>query len=119
MKKIFINSILALILLAAGLAGITQEATLTRPTYRKPELVPVSDAPLQSGFVVNIHPNGPVIFAHEIYQLNGAAPSTTYQVMLMVYPLDSTAWGPSYDDPDLSTGNEQDWQWESRCCVYA
>ena len=27
------------------------------------ELVPVGGAPLQSGFVVNIHPNGPINFA--------------------------------------------------------
>ncbi len=35
-------------------------------------LSPVGDAPLRSGFVLNIKAEGPVIYAHEIYVLNGA-----------------------------------------------
>jgi len=42
-------------------------------------------APLRSGFVENIHPNGPNVFAHEQYVVNGAEPNTTYQVWLTVY----------------------------------
>src|SRR4029453_3553390 len=34
-------------------------------------LAPVGSAPLTSGFVENIHANGPNVYAHEIYQLNG------------------------------------------------
>ena len=41
--------------------------------------------PLRSGFVEDIHANGPTIYAQEIYQLNGAKPSTTYQVTLNIY----------------------------------
>ena len=37
------------------------------------------------GQVINIHANGPVVFAHEVYLLQGAAPGT-YQVTLHVYP---------------------------------
>jgi hypothetical protein len=37
-----------------------------------------------SGFVVNIHPNGPLVFASERYALRGAAPNTTYSVHLIV-----------------------------------
>ena len=48
-------------------------------------LHPVGDQPLRSGFVENIHPNGPVIFAHEIYVLNGAGPAATYQVSLNIF----------------------------------
>jgi hypothetical protein len=48
-------------------------------------LTPVGGAPLRSGFVENIHPNGPVVFAHEIYALNGAEPNTTYQVTLFIF----------------------------------
>jgi hypothetical protein len=49
-------------------------------------LAPVGDLPLRSGFVENIHANGPIIFAHENYVLNGAAPNTTYRVFLLVHP---------------------------------
>jgi hypothetical protein len=48
-------------------------------------LHPVGDQPLRSGFVENIHPNGPIIFAHEIYLLNGAEPAATYQVILNIF----------------------------------
>jgi hypothetical protein len=40
-------------------------------------LHPVGGAPLRSGFVENIHPNGPQVYAHEVYVLNGAQPDTT------------------------------------------
>jgi hypothetical protein len=37
------------------------------------------------GMVVNIHPNGPNVYAHEIYTLRHAVPGT-YQVSLNVFP---------------------------------
>jgi hypothetical protein len=37
-------------------------------------------APLRSGFVENIKAEGPTIYAHEIFVLNGARPTTTYSV---------------------------------------
>ncbi len=56
----------------------------------------VGSSPLRSGFVENIHPNGPNVFAHEVYVLNGAEPGTTYQVTLLIYPLDPVcAAGPA------------------------
>jgi hypothetical protein len=36
------------------------------------------------GMVVNIHPNGPTVYAHEIYALNGAV-AGTYQVELHIF----------------------------------
>jgi hypothetical protein len=45
----------------------------------------VAGAPLHSGFVTDIHTNGNVNAAREEYQLNGAQPSTTYQVRLVIY----------------------------------
>jgi hypothetical protein len=48
-------------------------------------LVSVGGAPLHHGFVENIHPNGPQVYAHEIYTLKGALPNTTYQVFLLVH----------------------------------
>jgi hypothetical protein len=90
MKKILIHMTIAAILLAAGLVGITQRAAADQ-AYHTERLVlePVDDAPLLEGFVVNIHPNGPINFAHEIYQLNGASPLMSYQVYLYAYPKDS------------------------------
>jgi hypothetical protein len=45
----------------------------------------VEEAPLRSGSVINIHVNGPRIYAQERYQLNGAEPGHTYQVVLEVH----------------------------------
>jgi hypothetical protein len=48
-------------------------------------LLPVGPSPLQSGFVENIHANGPNVYAHEIYLLAGAGPETTYIVTLHLF----------------------------------
>jgi hypothetical protein len=53
-------------------------------------LKPVGGAPLKKGFVENIHANGPNIYSHEIYKLNGAAPNASYEVHLLAYPFDTT-----------------------------
>src|SRR6266545_7542331 len=49
-------------------------------------LVPVADAPLKSGHIINIHPNGPQVFARERYVLIGAESNAVYQVNLLLYP---------------------------------
>jgi hypothetical protein len=54
----------------------------------------VAGAPLRSGFVNDIHTNGVVNAAHEEYQLNGAQPSTTYRVELVIYGSPSCAGSP-------------------------
>jgi hypothetical protein len=54
------------------------------------ELQPVDASPLRSGFVENIHANGPNVYGHEIYVLRGAVPNTAYQVTLLLYPFDPT-----------------------------
>jgi hypothetical protein len=41
-------------------------------------LAPVGGVPLRSGFVENIKAEGPRIYAHEIFVLNGARARTTY-----------------------------------------
>jgi hypothetical protein len=53
-------------------------------------LNPIGGASLRSGFVENIHTDGPQVYAHELYVLNGAEPDTTYQVTLLLYPFDSS-----------------------------
>ena len=51
---------------------------------------PVADASLRSGFVENIHANGPNVFAHEVYVVNGATPNTTFVVSIAVSVGDTT-----------------------------
>lgn len=46
---------------------------------------PVGDQPLQSGFVENIHPNGPQMYAIERHVLNGASPNTEYYMRPLIY----------------------------------
>ena len=52
----------------------------------------VANAPLRSGFVENIHANGPNVFAHEVYVVNGALQNTTFQVSIAI----------SRDDPSCT-----------------
>jgi hypothetical protein len=53
-------------------------------------LSPLGAAPLRSGYVENIHADGPNVYAHEQYVVNGAGPNTTYHVVLMVFLSDTT-----------------------------
>jgi len=48
---------------------------------------------IRSGFVENIHADGPDVYAHEQYVLNGGEPGTTYQVVLKIFPGDPTCSG--------------------------
>jgi hypothetical protein len=56
-------------------------------------LASIAGAPLSSGFVENIHANGPNVYAHEIYLVAGAAPDTTYQVVLSIWTTNTTCSG--------------------------
>ena len=56
-------------------------------------LIPIGGAPLQSGFVNDIHAQGPEIGAQERYVLVGALPETTYTVALHIYVGDPTCSG--------------------------
>src|SRR5215212_4224319 len=49
------------------------------------ELTAIGDAPLQSGFINDVHTQGGQIGAQERYVLNGALPNTTYTVALWIY----------------------------------
>ena len=71
-------------------------------------LTPAGASPLRSGFVENIHPNGPNVFAHEQYVLNGAAPNTTYTVTIHITSLaDTTCAAPflNLDTASLTTNS--------------
>jgi hypothetical protein len=53
----------------------------------------IDDAPLRSGSVVNIHANGPKVYAQERYLLNGALPNHDYEIALNVHVFDTTCGG--------------------------
>jgi hypothetical protein len=59
------------------------------------ELLPVGGAPLRTGFVENIHANGPQVYAHENYVLVGALANTSYQMSLFIFPTSLTCSGPN------------------------
>lgn len=87
--------ILAIAAAAAVGASLAAQPAFADATYHSSHISLRSEngAPLRSGFVENIHANGPIIFAHEIYVLNGATPNTTYTVSLQVFPLQPTCSG--------------------------
>ena len=62
------------------------------------DFVPVADAPLRSGFVQNIKAQGPRVYAHEIFVLNGAAPNTTYTVTRKFFFRDPNCAGLANSD---------------------
>ena len=49
------------------------------------------------GMVVNIHPNGPNVFARELYALQGAAADQSYQIHLRIYADNVTCTGAPID----------------------
>jgi len=63
-------------------------------------LTPAAGFPLRSGFVENIHVNGPAIFAQENYVLNGALPSKTFTVFFFVHP--ACGYDPAISLPTAS-----------------
>ena len=76
-------------------------------------LTPVGDAPLRKGFVQNIKANGPTVYAHELFVLNGAAPNTTYIVTRRFFVFDPDCSGGFGADPvgtirTNGAGNGQD-----------
>jgi hypothetical protein len=81
---------LTLALLPLLLAAVAAPLAAADAVYHSQhiELAPVGASPLRSGFVENIHPDGPQVYAHELYALNGAQPSATYHVTLLLYPFD-------------------------------
>jgi hypothetical protein len=60
-------------------------------------LTPVGDEPLRNGFVQNIHANGPIVYAHEQYVVNGAAADASLQVTLLIWTANTECSG----DPAL------------------
>ena len=86
MKKKIMHVAILLVFLGVSLFGIVPNVSADQVYHtERLTLEPVSGAPLRSGAVINIHANGPNIFARELYELNGALANTTYQVELHIY----------------------------------
>jgi hypothetical protein len=67
----------------------------------------VGDAQLGSGFVLNIKAQGPTIYAHEVYVLNGAAPGATFTITNNFYFEDPECTGTDVfptDTAEMTTG---------------
>ena len=66
----------------AAIAGALAPLAAADAVYHTQHLAlnPVGGAPLHRGFVQNAKAEGPRVYAHELFTLNGAAPNTTYTV---------------------------------------
>ena len=89
------HRILVVVAAAVLSVGLMVAPAVADATYHSShiQLFPVGGTPLRSGFVENIHANGPNVFAREVYVLNGAQPNTTYQVTLEIFAFDPTCTG--------------------------
>jgi hypothetical protein len=89
------HRVLVVVVAAVLSVSLTVAPALADAVYHSShiELLPTGETPLRSGFVENIHANGPNVFAREVYVLNGAQPDTTYGVTLKIFALDPTCTG--------------------------
>lgn len=66
-------------------------------------LTPVATGESGSGFVENVHTNGPNIYAHEQYSLSHGVPLTTYTVVIHLSDAaDTTCSAPFFVSPTAS-----------------
>lgn len=85
----------ALALLAVGVvtaSAATLAAAAPIPAEHFP-LMPLGGEPLQEGFVEVIHPNGPQVYTHHVYKLNGALSDQSYQVVISIWTSNLTCSG--------------------------
>jgi hypothetical protein len=91
------KKILALTGAAALLTiGVSSTVSADRAYHtERVSLQAIDDAPLRSGSVVNIHANGPKVYAQERYLLNGALPNHEYEITLWVHVFDTDCSEPA------------------------
>jgi hypothetical protein len=89
----------ALLLVAGGAAAIFAAGATADAVYHTATipLQPVAGAP-GGGVVINIHANGPIVYAHELYLLKGARPGS-YQVTLHIDPAHLDCSAPALNLP--------------------
>jgi hypothetical protein len=90
-----------LVLAVTAIAAVFVPLAAADAVYHTEHLTlnPVGGASLRSGFVQNIKAEGPEVYAHELFVLNGAAPSTTYTVTRNFFVFNPDCGG----EPDLKT----------------
>ena len=69
-------AVAAVAMVAAALAPLAAADAVYHSEHL--DLAPTGGAPLRSGFVENIKAEGPRVYAHEIFVLNGAVPKSSY-----------------------------------------
>jgi hypothetical protein len=89
-----IVSVIASGFLVVGLYALPARADATYHSQHI-ELAPIAEAQLRTGFVENIHVNGPNVYAHENYALNGADANASYQVSLSLWTANTSCSGPA------------------------
>ena len=98
--------VLGLVAVALGAAVLVGDAAADA-AYHTERLVfaGLAGAP-GGGMVVNVHTNGPQVYAHEIYTLRSAVPGT-YQVILNVFPTSLDCTGPALAIPTATLETNQ------------
>jgi hypothetical protein len=87
----------ALLFTGAAMSPVAASADATYHSTHVP-LAPAPGTSGGSGFVENVHADGPNVYAHEQYHLQGATANTSYTVTLHIYGPDTTcAAGPLVD----------------------
>ena len=94
-----------IIVSAAAVAALLPPVAAADRVYHSEHLslTPVGGAPLRSGFVENIKAQGPRVYAHEIFHLNGARARTTYTVTRHFFFLDPECSGQLVFPSDVAT----------------
>jgi hypothetical protein len=94
-----------IIVSAAAAAALVAPTAAADRVYHSEHLrlTPVGGAPLRSGFVENIKAEGPRVYAHEIFALNGARARTTYTVTRNFFFLDPECDGQVVFPSDVAT----------------
>jgi hypothetical protein len=86
------RAIVLLAVVVATASAATPAGAAPFPAQHFP-LTPLGDEPLRQGFVQVIHPNGPQVYAHHVYQLNGARSDESYQVVISIWTSDLACSG--------------------------
>lgn len=86
-RSVVLSAALAILLLASASPALADQSNHTTrlPLALTPAGQAAGHPTLRAGQVVNIHANGPVVFAIEDYLVNGAEPATSYAVVLDFY----------------------------------
>jgi hypothetical protein len=79
------NAALALLVSVAVAASFATLAAAAPSPAQHFSLVPLGGEPLRKGFVEVIHPNGPQVYAHHVYKLNGARSNQSYGVVISIW----------------------------------